>query len=140
MTFIKLRFILIFVNSYNTKQRNDVIAFFASSPDRSFTVEEASANLSTVPRSTVYRLITRLSEEGILRKTGSEGRKAVYQYQGKECAYHMHIRCRECGRTEHLDAEATRKIEEIISVSSSFVALDTTVIEGLCNECRSKIR
>lgn len=126
------------MNSYNTKQKHDVLSLFASCPDRGFTIEEATVHLPSVPRSTVYRIITKLSAQGLLRHTGNEGRKAVYQYQGTGCASHMHVRCRVCGKTAHLDAGSTKQIEAIISSSLPFIALETTVIEGLCNDCREK--
>ena len=123
------------MGQYNTKQRMAVIGFFRSSSERGFTPEEAEAALPAIPRSSLYRLIGQLSDEGLLCRTGNEGRKAIYQYRNAECTDHMHIRCRYCGRTAHLGPEETRRIEEIVS-SSGFQALDSTIIEGICDECR----
>lgn len=123
---------------YNTKQRSTIVAFFENHQERGFTPDEVAIALPEVPKSTVYRLITQLSNEGFLRKTGNSGRRAIFQYQSKECSGHMHIRCRLCGRIEHLDPVTTRKIETLVEVSSGFVALDTTIFEGLCMECRGK--
>ena len=124
------------MSTYNTRQRSTVEGFFRDHGDRGFTPEETAAALSSVPRSTVYRLIAQLADEGMLRRTATDGRKAVYQYQEKGCSSHMHIRCLGCGRTMHLDEPTTRAIEEIVSSATGFDVLDTTVFEGVCRECR----
>ena len=107
------------MSSYHTRQKKAVEEFFFNNHDRGFTPDEVASSLPSVPRSTVYRLITQLSDEGFLRK-------------------HMHIRCRLCGRTEHLSAEATASIEDLIEKTSGFVALDSTVFDGLCSQCRGR--
>lgn len=135
MTLIKLRIILSFM-SYNTKQKAAVASFFKNHQERCFAPDDVASALPDVPRSTVYRLISHLTEDGTIRKTGTDGRKSVYQYQGAECLGHMHIRCKCCGKTEHLDAASTKDIERIVESSSGFVALESTVFEGLCKECR----
>lgn len=126
------------MSSYHTRQKKAVEEFFFNNHDRGFTPDEVASSLPSVPRSTVYRLITQLSDEGFLRKTGNEGRKSIFQYQGESCSRHMHIRCRLCGRTEHLSAEATASIEDLIERTSGFVALDSTVFDGLCSQCRGR--
>lgn len=126
------------MSQYNTRQKSAVISFFAAGSSRAFTPEEVASALPDVPRSTVYRIIKQLSDDGCLRKTGTSGRSAVYQYLGKDCMSHMHIRCRVCGRTAHLDAATTRQIEALVSSGSGFEALDSTVLEGLCSECRRR--
>ena len=126
------------MSSYNTRWRCAVVSFFAANQERGFTPDEVVASLEDVPRSTIYRLLSQLFAEGILRKTATEGRKAVFQYQGAECSMHMHIRCRICGRTEHLDEKSTRMIERIVESSSGYRVLDSTVFEGICRECEGR--
>ena len=126
------------MSQYNTRQKSRVISFFASASSRAFTPEEVAASLPDVPKSTVYRIMKQLSDDGCLRKTGTSGRSAVYQYLGKDCTSHMHIRCKACGRTEHLDAATTRQSEALVFTDSGFEALDSTVFEGLCSECRRR--
>ena len=121
--------------SYNTKQKSAVTSFFEHHQERGFTPDDVASALPDVPRSTVYRLISHLADEGVVRKNGTEGRKSIYQYQRAECHGHMHIRCRECGRTEHLDAKTTHDIEKLVEAASGFVALESTVFEGLCRDC-----
>lgn len=135
---MKMRTILIFVSSYNTHQRNELIGFFEKNKDRSFTSEEAASSLSHIPQSTLYRLLGKLKEEGVITENGREGRCVLYRYQGTECPEHMHIRCKECGRTEHLDEETTREIEKLVASDSGFQALNSTIFEGICSECRRK--
>lgn len=126
------------MRSYNTRQRAAIVSFFLSNQERSCTPEDIAAALPDVPQSTVYRIISQLSFDGTIRRSGTDGRKNLYQYQGKECPGHMHIRCRNCGRIEHLDPQTTRSIESLVENASGFMALDTTVFEGLCSECRGQ--
>ena len=128
------------MSSYNTRQKSAVAAFFSDHPDRGFTPEEVASSVPDVPRSTVYRLISQLCDDGAIRRTGPSGRWSVYKHQGASWASHMHIRCRSCGRTEHLDAATTREIESLVYASSGYLALDTTVFEGLCSSCRKAER
>ena len=123
---------------YNTKQKALLAAFFREHGEKSFTPDEVASALPDVPKSTVYRTISNLEAEGEIRRTGTEGRAFLYQYQGSECPGHMHIRCILCGRTEHLDAGTTEKVAEIIRGSSGFTAVNTTIFDGICRECREK--
>ena len=128
------------MSSYNTHQRSGIISFFEEHKDSSYTSEELLALLTDIPKSTLYRLLSKLKEEGIITESGNEGRSALYRYQGRGCPEHMHIRCRECGKTEHLEEETTKLIEKLVASDSGFEALNSTIFEGICEECRRKGR
>ena len=124
---------------YTTHQRQEILTFFRNNPSSSFTVEEVALSLPDIGKSTLYRMVGEMQEEGSLRRTGSLGLRAQYQFSDRQkCPQHMHIRCTRCGRTEHLDKEATEKIERIVENLLGFEAKPSTVLDGLCKECRKK--
>ena len=96
--------------------------------------------MPSIPRSTLYRLLSQLSAEGIIRQETGVDRTSLYRHLGSGCPEHMHIRCRECGKTEHLDEETTKLIEKLVASDSGFEALNSTIFEGICEECRRKGR
>ena len=89
-------------------------------------------NHPTISRSTVYRVLARMAEDGkILRLElgGSDSR-----YDG-ETSPHSHVRCRLCGAV--VDIPAARV--EAPSDNRGFLLEDCAVIyRGLCPDCRKK--
>lgn len=128
---------------YKTKQQEAVLAFFEGGQDRCFTVEEAHAHLvgsgTDMGKTTVYRAITRLCEEGVLRRYTpvESGDAAFYQYNSCKDK-HLHIRCRVCGELAHMDCEAVESFCRHIASHHGF-QLDEgqTVLVGLCRPCAS---
>ncbi|NLV58030.1 MAG: transcriptional repressor [Clostridiales bacterium] len=126
---------------YKTKQQRAVLAFFEAGKERCFTVEEVHAHLSDSGRevglTTVYRAITRLCEEGVLRRyTPAEIGDAAY-YQYNSCKdNHLHIRCSSCGDLAHMDCEEVEGFCRHIASHHGF-QLDEgqTVLVGLCRRC-----
>ena len=87
---------------------------------------------STISRSTVYRVLARMAEEGkILRLElgGSDSR-----YDG-ELAPHDHVRCRLCGAVEDIPSVAVEQPAD----SHGYLLEERAVIyRGLCPACRKK--
>ncbi|MBQ0071268.1 MAG: transcriptional repressor [Spirochaetales bacterium] len=125
--------------NYSTLPKREVMDFFALHKNSSFTSEEVSEALPDIGKSSVYRIVPKLVEDGCLRKVGSRGRSALYQFQDKvHCPHHMHVKCSVCGRTQHLDEETSRKIEKMVESTMGFKAFNSTVLDGICEECRAK--
>ncbi len=128
---------------YKTKQQEAILAFFEAGRDRCFTAEEAHAHLGEsgmdVGKTTVYRAITRLCEEGVLRRytPAESGDAACYQFNSCQDR-HLHIRCRGCGELAHMDCEAVEGFCRHIASHHGF-QLDEgqTVLVGLCQQCAS---
>lgn len=127
--------ILIFVR-YTTGNKKELYAFLEKNRDRSFTIDELEA--LGIAKSSLYRILTSFLSDGLVRKEIAPGDKASYQYMGRECPEHMHIRCRECGAIGHIDKKTSKKILEIAERESGFLAFPTTMLEGLCSDCREK--
>lgn len=125
---------------YHTQQRKTLIDFLQKNREQSFTIEEIinSIGQSEISQSTAYRLITKLVEDGIVRRTaGDTGRSFVYQYINTEkCEGHLHMKCTGCGKVYHLDSGITSIIQNDIKSSANFEIDSHTVLLGKCNTCK----
>lgn len=122
---------------YTTGNKKELSAFLEKNRDRSFTIDELEEALG-IAKSSLYRILTSFLSDGLVRKEIASGDKASYQYMGRECPEHMHIRCRECGAIGHIDKKTSIRILELAEKESGFLAFPTTMLEGLCSECRGK--
>lgn len=122
--------------SYNTKQRTAVLSLFEKNAERQYTIDELIKALDE-PRpgkSTVYRLVRKLEEEGTLRRFTREGTaKAVYQLSGASCcSEHLHIKCLDCGLLIHLN----RRAQDELTKDTGFVIDDgMSMLYGRCADC-----
>lgn len=134
------------MSSYNTEQKKLLEEFMTKNRDRSFTIDEIIEGLRDMRgeseilpgRSTVYRLIGRLAEEGKLRKfVKADSRKASYQLMvGQHCDCHLHLKCTDCGKLFHMDEEISDELVRRISTFSNFsVDEEATVLFGKCAVC-----
>lgn len=131
---------------YETEQRKLLIALFRADPDRFYTVEEVAEILrgdsddAMCSVSTIYRLIARLCEEGIVHKHARDGsRKFYYQYvRGKECEEHLHLKCDGCGKIIHMDADTSAAVlSEVLRQNGFSIDGAKTLMRGLCADCRA---
>lgn len=127
--------------SYNTKQRSAVLSFFEDNAERQFTIDELIEALGedAPGKSTVYRLVKKLEEEGAVRRFTREGTsKSVYQLAGTHCcSEHLHIKCVDCGLLIHLDHDA----QDELTKSTGFVIDDSlSMLYGRCAACARRAR
>ena len=124
---------------YNTEKRAEITAFLSKNPDKVFSIEEICANVSPNgnAKSTVYRIISKMTDEGTLKRINDgDGRCAMYQYIGfKSCAEHLHLKCKGCGRLIHLDEETSKLLGDKILVSKKFEIEVGATISGRCEIC-----
>ncbi len=132
-------------DGYKTKQRAAVEAVLQST-DNHVTVEEMVERLNadgkSVGRTTVYRCLERLVEEGRARKYAAQsGESACYQYIADDhaCHEHFHLKCTACGRLIHIECDHMNELSAHIAAEHGF-AVDPlkTVLYGLCGECAAK--
>ncbi|MBE5958174.1 MAG: Fur family transcriptional regulator [Lachnospiraceae bacterium] len=130
---------------YNTEQKKCIIQFLSDNCNASYTIEELIANLekcdniSKAPgRSTVYRLMNKLVEEGIVKRF-IKGHSRHFYYQIMEstnCHEHIHMKCTSCGKLFHMaDDETTKLLNEILTSSHFTVDRDETTLYGTCDNC-----
>ena len=124
---------------YSTHPKNQVLSFLSENSTLSFAIEDIVLSLPDIGKSSVYRIIGELEKEGRVRRTGNAGRKALYQISDRECCpKHMHVKCSLCGRTEHLDEVTTAEVEKMVDALVGYRVLPSSVLEGICGECRTK--
>ena len=125
---------------YKTKQRSALLDFFASHSDKTFSASELIADPALgLGEATVYRQLSKLSEEGKLNKiisNASDG--ARYQYHPHEsCNGHFHLRCTKCGELVCAECSFMENMEKHLGADHGFtVDPKKTVIYGICKECK----
>lgn len=132
--------------SYNTKQKQLVLELVFKNSDTQLTCDEIvsllNENGTPVGKTTVYRQLERLVADGKIKKIFSpESKSYIYQYidESLNCAEHMHLRCRGCGKYVHLGCDFMSKVNEHIFVHHDFIVDNShTEIVGLCRECSLK--
>lgn len=128
--------------TYQTRQRRAVLEFLSRHGERQFTVDELlTAMGDDAPgRSTAYRLLERLAEEGAVRRFLPEGsHTAAFQATTTgRCDAHLHLKCTGCGRLIHLDDALTDAVQAQLLRCADFAVDDSrTTIFGVCAACRA---
>ncbi len=123
---------------YQTRQKEAVAAYFRQRPEDCLTADELYAALGAdVGMTTVYRAVSRLCEEGVLRRYAPQSAGGAALYQLNPCLEsHMHIRCVACGKLTHLHCDEVHAFAAHLEQRHGF-ALDEgrTVLYGLCEDC-----
>ncbi len=132
-------------STYQTQQRKILLSFLNTVSDRQLTIEEIMEGLEregqNLPQSSVYRLMKKMVEEGVVRRHAKEdSRQYVYQIiESEECHAHLHLQCTECGKLVHLSHEATREARQWMQGATGFdLDQEKTYLYGTCKECKSR--
>ncbi|MBE6554004.1 MAG: hypothetical protein E7666_06660 [Ruminococcaceae bacterium] len=131
--------------TYKTGTRNALVKYMAQHPDRQFTADALCVAINgdaECRKSSIYRHIAALCEDGILQKTRSEnGDRNVYQYVGElcDCGSHFHEKCLRCGSLHHLKCvDSLRFAEHLLAEHGFSVNCGQSILYGICAECRKK--
>lgn len=122
---------------YKTRQRELICQMFTENPDRQFSPSDAAFIMEgEIGKSTVYREISRLCDDGFLRKyTDSDG-NIMYQLSREGCDNHFHLRCTDCGSIIHLNCHVMDDICNHIESHHGFsIDISKTVLYGKCSKC-----
>lgn len=125
---------------YSTKQEAIIIDFFRDNAHKHFTADEVCAAMLSekISRSTVYRRLERLVEDGSLIKFNF-GRDAGACYQF--CCGHLggnvlHFVCTKCKTVSHVDCYAVNEAFAHLTEHHKMVIDNSrTVIYGVCEGC-----
>ncbi|MBQ6582830.1 MAG: transcriptional repressor [Mogibacterium sp.] len=132
--------------TYKTRQREEILEFLRDAGSSHVTADEVYQHLqearSTVGKTTVYRQLEKLVDEGRINKyiTGLNA-PACFEYIdtaecGEESACY-HLRCERCGRLIHLHCgEVTELARHILDEHGFRIDPRRTVFYGLCESCR----
>lgn len=134
---------------YATEQKRMLLNFLKQHCESGYTIEELIGEMrlsygEAIPgKSTVYRLMTRLVEEGTVKRfVKGHSRSFVYQIvAGEHCHSHLHLKCVGCGKLIHLDDRLSEELLSKVRVSSDFtVDEEETVLFGACADCHREKR
>ena len=132
-------------NEYNTEQKRAVIDFLKNNRERHFTAAEIADSVCNkgTGRSTVYRHISKLLEDGTIRRyeTGNSN-SFVYQYADSkyDCDRHYHLKCVKCGRLIHMECLKLNEVAEHIKSEHNFIIGNgRSILYGECVNCSNKI-
>ena len=128
-------------NEYKTKARGLILDYLKNNADKRFTAGEIFEYIKTedegVNRTTIYRNLDRMCEQGSLMKYKEPNQDAwFYQYSDshQHCNEHMHAQCSECGKIFHLESEFVEDFEKNLqSVYGLNLSADKTIIIGRCD-------
>ena len=129
---------------YQTRQKEAVLALFQAEPALCLTAEEIYLRLMSegadVGKTTVYRTVSRLCENKLLRRYAPHGNGDAACYEWNNCEQnHLHIRCLHCGELAHLGCEEVREFCQHIAKHHGFVLSEgRTVLYGYCDKCSQK--
>ena len=128
---------------YSTRQKRELLKFLKEQSLKHFSVDDVVFEMQDrgekIGRSTVYRYLELLAEQGSVRKYQSV--QGVTQYQhvadAAACDDHFHMMCSRCGDLMHVDCAVMREMSEHLMKSHGF-RLDPreTILVGVCERCR----
>ncbi len=134
------------IGGYKTRQRERILRFLTENAGRHLSVDEVVDHLrgqaEPVGKSTVYRYLDRLVEQGLVRRYFlGEGGGACYQYAGdvERCREHFHLKCIGCGALLHVECSYLDEVAQHVANHHQFTIDHTkTVLYGLCETCAAK--
>jgi Fur family ferric uptake transcriptional regulator len=125
-----------------TKQRKILTEYLSSRTDESISANQiAEALADKISKSAVYRNLADMEAEGKLRRVATKGsREIIYQYVDEEkCHDCLHLSCKNCGKTYHMENTAAEKIINSVMKNEDFdIDKERTVLYGICKDCKKQ--
>ena len=126
---------------YLTRQRRQLLDYLSWHTDEQMTARQIADALTqeNISLSAVYRNLSDLEADGLLKRSVREGTRDVfYQYiAAEECKDSLHLSCRVCGKSIHLDdAEAERLLDSTLKSTGFQIDKTETILYGVCADCR----
>lgn len=98
--------------------------------------EAVVASLGAADYSTVFRAVTSLEREGLIKRIDLGDGKVHYELSED---HHEHIRCDECGRVVEVPGCVLEDAERSVKSSTGFeVTSHQLLFTGLCPECAAR--
>lgn len=136
------------MSKYQTEQKKLLMAYLSSNSQRQFSAEDLAEIFDdggegggVLGKSTIYRLVVQLTEDGFLRRFPKEkGRGWLYQYHGRgDCEGHLHLKCTSCGALLHLECGMGKELLDHVAAMHGFMVDNSaSVLYGVCARCRKK--
>ena len=132
---------MVAVQRRNTAQRaaiTEVLAMtgeFVSAQDLH---QALRAGGSTIGLATVYRAVQDMAAAGDLDSVRNESGEVLYR-QCAQPVHHHHLVCRDCGRTEEVEAPGVEKWARTVAAEHGYVDIDHQVeLFGVCGDCAAR--
>lgn len=125
-------------DTYNTKQK-ELILKIIKKQKKEFTVKGIYEEVKDkTGLTTVYRLIDRLVEEGVIEKTIGKDNKPKYQYLEKcDEDNHFYLKCKNCKTMKHVDCDCIKDLSKHILINHEFItSKENIIINGICKNCQ----
>ena len=118
-----------------TKSVKSILGVFEQSEQAFSSVELIERFKDSMNKTTVYRILERLEDDGVLHSfTGEDGLTWYAKCQGctskQHTDAHPHFQCRKCGKTECVDAKI-----QIPKLSKHSVDKAEFLLLGTCEDC-----
>ena len=131
------------MKKYMTSQRKILLEYLSRHHDRQISAKqiEEDLRLQGISLSAVYRNLSDLENENLVKRCTKGGKREVYyQYVAAEsCKNALHLTCKICGRTTHMSADTTSDFCLRLLASDGFeVDKSETIIYGVCKNCRQE--
>ena len=127
------------MQAYKTQTRKLLIDYLQSHADETLTAGRIVKDLPEISVSAIYRNLSALEQDGTVRRVAKAGSREVsFQYrQAEACRDHLHLSCRKCGKTFHMDeAETEAVLDSIARLDGFAVDRSETVLYGTCEDCQ----
>lgn len=129
--------------AYKTEQRKLLYDFFQEHPHDKFCVKDIHAALShaDISLSAIYRNLSAMKKDGIVRCLISEGKNDVfYQFvKSEHCSNAIHLSCVECGKTFHMKSDVAALVQDELENEEGFqINKSKTVLFGTCKNCKNR--
>ena len=124
---------------YLTRQRRQLSRYLEQHTDELLTALDISRALDGVSVSAVYRNLSAMEEEGLLKRSIRENtREAFYQYiAAPSCKDSLHLSCRVCGKSIHLgEKEAEQLLHSTLESTGFQIDKTETILYGVCADCQ----
>ena len=124
---------------YLTKQRRQLIRYLEQHTDELLTAQNISQALNGISVSAVYRNLSAMEEDGLLKRSIRENsREAFYQYiAAPGCKDSLHLSCRVCGKSIHLgDPETQQLLDSTLKTTGFQIDKSETILYGICADCQ----
>ena len=120
------------MNTRNTLQKEIIRSTLCSlknHPTAPMLYEFIHRNHPSISRSTVYRVLGQMVDEGSILRLGVAGSENRYDGWTEQ---HSHIRCRICGRVDDFPAV---EVSPVVDSGGYYIESCSVVYSGVCPQC-----
>ena len=128
--------------TYKTIQRASILSFLETNTEQAFTVKEIvegirsnSATSCSPSESTVYRIMSDLVKNGIVRRKINQNREYQYRLLNENIGK-ISVRCKICGTVQHIYEKVCCEIIDELKHNVSIGTDGDIEILGICDKCK----